>query len=79
MYHNKIIVVNMIGGAFLEHNKDIRREAAVAGLKLWQIAAGLGLSDGGFSRKLRFELSDEEKARVRAVIAELQERNDNAN
>ena len=63
----------------MRHNRDIRREAAAAGVKLWQIAAGLGLSDGGFSRKLRFELSDEEKARIRTVIAELQERNSNAN
>ena len=57
----------------MEKNMDIRREAAAAGLKLWQVAAGLGLSDGTFSRKLRFELSEEEKTRIRAVIVQLQQ------
>ena len=52
-------------------NIDIRTEASNAGVKLWQIAEKLGVNDGNFSRKLRKELSSEEKAKIRAIIAEL--------
>ena len=52
-------------------NADIRSEIKTAGLYLWQIADGLDINDGNFSRKLRHELSDEEKARIRTIIAEL--------
>ena len=52
-------------------NFDIRTDAISAGVKLWQIADKLGLSDSSFSRKLRKELSSEEKARIRAIIAEI--------
>lgn len=52
-------------------NTDIRKEIAAAGLKLWQVAEGLGTSDSYFSKKLRHEFSDEEKARVRAIITSL--------
>ena len=52
-------------------NIDIRTEAANAGVKLWQIAERLGINDGNFSRKLRQELSSEEKAKIRAIITEL--------
>lgn len=52
-------------------NKDIRNEIAAAGLKLWQVAEAYGTSDSYFSKKLRHELSDEEKARVRAIITSL--------
>lgn len=52
-------------------NFDIRTEAISAGVKLWQIANKLGLSDSSFSRKLRKELTAEEKARIRAIIADI--------
>ena len=52
-------------------NQDIRNEIKAARLYLWQVADVLGLSDSNFSRKLRHELSDEEKARIRTIIAEL--------
>lgn len=53
------------------NNLDIRTEASNAGVKLWQIAEKLGINDGNFSRKLRKELTTEEKARIRAIIAEI--------
>ena len=52
-------------------NLDIRDEVKAAGLRLWQIAERYGCNDGNFSRKLRRELSDEDKARVRNIINEL--------
>ena len=52
-------------------NQDIRRTAAGAGVKLWQIAEALGISDCNFSRKLRKELPQEEKERIFGIIREL--------
>ncbi len=47
---------------------DIRIKAQTAGVKLWQIADELGIADGNFSRKLRKELSEEEKAKIFSII-----------
>ena len=54
-------------------NADIRQEAEMAGIKLWQIADQYGLNDGSFSRKLRRELPPEEKTKIRKIISELKE------
>ena len=40
-------------------------------VKLWWIADKLGIADTGLSKKLRHELPDEEKEKIRAIIAEL--------
>lgn len=52
-------------------NQDIRRVAAEARIKLWQIADALGMADCSFSRKLRKELSKEEKEKIFSIIREL--------
>lgn len=52
-------------------NEDIRRAAAGAGVKLWQVAEAMGMADSSLSRKLRRELAPEDKVRVYAVIDEL--------
>lgn len=52
-------------------NQDIKRTAAGAGVRLWQIADKLGVADCNFSRKLRHELPDEEKEKIFSIIAEL--------
>lgn len=52
-------------------NKDIKTEAFVNGVKLWEIAERLGIADTSFSRKLRRELSAEEKEKIYAIIDEL--------
>lgn len=52
-------------------NQDIRRTAAGAGVKLWQIAEALGIADCSMSRKLRRELPAEEKERIFAIIDRL--------
>ena len=52
-------------------NEELRRKAAARGVKLWQIAGALGITDASFSRKLRYELSKEMKDRVLAIIDEL--------
>lgn len=40
------------------------------GLRLWQVAEAIGMNDSAFSRKLRRELSPEDKERVLAAIKE---------
>lgn len=54
-----------------QSNKDIRAAAAAAGVFLWQIAEAIGVTDGTFSRKLRRELPDDEKAEILQVIQNL--------
>lgn len=52
-------------------NQDIRQAATGAGVKLWQIADALGITDGTFSRKLRKELPQADKNRIFSIITEL--------
>ena len=52
-------------------NQDIRRTAAGAGVKLWQIADALGMADCSFSRKLRKELPEDEKEKIFSIIQRL--------
>ncbi len=52
-------------------NKRIREAAKKAGVKLWQIAEALGMTDGNFSRKLRRELPEEEQTHIIAIIHNL--------
>lgn len=49
-------------------NVDIRTEVKEAGVKLWQVAEQLGMSDSAFSRYLRHELPDTKKAQIRKII-----------
>lgn len=53
------------------YNVDVRRTAAGNGVRLWQIADALGISDCSLSRKLRKELSVEEKTTIFAIIRNL--------
>ena len=59
------------GGDLKMRNQDIRRMAAGAGVKLWQIADELGIADCSLSRKLRKELNQEEKERIFSIIKRL--------
>lgn len=52
-------------------NKDIRAAIADAGLRMWQVAEALGIADTTFCRKLRHELSDDDKEQVFKAIREL--------
>lgn len=50
------------------YNHQIRNHASKQGVRLWQIAAELGINDGNFSRKLRKELPAEEQKRIMEII-----------
>ena len=54
-------------------NHDIRKAAAGAGVKLWQIADALGIADCSLSRKLRKELPPDEKAKILSIIKNLEQ------
>lgn len=49
-------------------NMEIRIEMTRHGLKQWQVANLLGVSESVFSRMLRKELSEEEKERILKAI-----------
>jgi len=49
-------------------NADIRKEARIAGVYLWQIAAYMGISEPTLNRWLRFALPAEKKKEIRAAI-----------
>lgn len=53
------------------NNKDIRLRARGSGVALWRVAEKMNISEPTLSRKLRHELSDEEKAKIYAIIEEL--------
>lgn len=52
-------------------NIEIRSSAKNKGVKLWQIAEVLHIQDSAFSRKLRHELSKDEKEKILAIIDDL--------
>ena len=52
-------------------NNEIREEAKLKGVRLWEIAKRLGINDGNFSRRLRSEFSPEERERVLQIIGEI--------
>lgn len=55
------------------NNHEIREAAEKRGVRLWQIAGKLGINDGNFSRKLRYELPENEKQKILDIINELAE------
>lgn len=54
-------------------NRDLRLEARGAGVPLWRIAQAIGITENGLIKRWRIELPPEEKAKIRAIIAEIRE------
>lgn len=52
-------------------NEDIRSYTKVNKVKLWQIADALNITDAYFSRKLRYELSADEKRKIMKLIDQI--------
>lgn len=52
-------------------NKAVRDAARNKGVKLWEVAERLEITDGNFSRRLRRQLPEEETARILAIIDEI--------
>ena len=54
-------------------NQDLREEITRARIKLYEIAEQLGITDCTFSRKLRHELSENDKTEIRTAIKKILE------
>lgn len=54
-------------------NKDIREAIEKAHLKHYEVANIFGISDGNFTRLLRFELSKEKKDKIFKIIEDLKQ------
>ena len=52
-------------------NEDIKKAAKEAGIRLWRIAEKLGITDAMFSRKLRYEIPEEERKQIFSIIEQL--------
>ena len=52
-------------------NQEIRKYAKESGVKLWQIADKLNISEPTMTRKLRYELTEEEQKKIIDIITEL--------
>lgn len=59
-------------------NKEIKFAIMEKGLKQWQVAKALGVSESTFYRMLRNELSEDEKKTVLEAIAKCGKENENA-
>lgn len=53
-------------------NTDIKQAAKAAGVRLWQIADKIGIADSSFLRRLRYELPNDKKQEIFAIITKLQ-------
>ena len=53
------------------NNIDVRKRVKDAGLKLWQIADALGVSEPTMTRKLRHELDQADKAQIFRIIDQI--------
>lgn len=52
-------------------NCEVRTAARIAGVMLWQIASLLGVSESTMTRKMRTEMTAEEKDQILAIIENL--------
>lgn len=59
------------------YNLEIREAAKASGVMLWEIAERYGVSDSNFSRKMRRELPQEEKAKILSIIQDIAEKKEN--
>lgn len=49
-------------------NQEIKSYAKEKGVKLWQVADELKITDGQLSRKLRYELPESEREQILSII-----------
>lgn len=52
-------------------NEDVRRASDKSQVPLWKVADKLGISESTMTRKMRHELSETEKKRILAIIADI--------
>lgn len=52
-------------------NSEIRSIIKSSGIRFWQIADRLNISEATMTRKMRHELSEEEKTKIMSIINEI--------
>ena len=62
---------NKKGEKMKKKNHEVRQAIEAAGIKYYEVAFKLDINDGNFSRKLRKELSAEEKDKIFKIIEEI--------
>lgn len=55
--------------------KEIKAYILNSGVRCWQVAEGLGMTDSNFSRRLRKPFDEKEVAKIQAVILKLTAQN----
>lgn len=60
-------------------NTDVRQYAKSRSIYLWQIAEALGISEPTMTRRLRTELSEQDKQTFKRIINELSAQNESTN
>ena len=60
----------------MERNEKVRKAIREAGLKQWQVAYLLKIHESEFSRKLRFELPEEEQNKIIEAVQKYSERSE---
>lgn len=58
----------------MQANMELRMAAKAAGVRLWEIAGEIGITDGMFSRKLRRELPKKDRERLLCIVADIAKR-----
>lgn len=58
----------------MQANMEIRNIAKKSGVRLWEIAEAIGITDGMFSRKMRRELPEAERRKILDIVADLARR-----
>lgn len=56
-------------------NREIRQLIFDKGIKYWQVAEALSMTDSTFSKKLRRELSEGDKNRIKIIIENIESSN----
>ena len=52
-------------------NEEIKAYAKQAGVKLWEVAEGLNITDVSLSKKLRYELDSDYKHRIVKLVDQI--------
>lgn len=58
----------------MQANMEIRNTAKRSGVRLWEVAEAIGITDGMFSRKLRRELPETEQRKILNIVADIARR-----
>lgn len=58
----------------MQANMEIRTMAKDSGVKLWEVAEAIGITDGMLSRKLRRELPQVERRKILSIVADIAKR-----